>query len=291
MISAGMGAISAITSLFGLGNPFQDSLLAVVDTIVAVADQFNKAKGVFDEKNVPSKEWADGVGGAISMFATAISQINDDSGTDIFECILTGGLSKVFGGDKTQKFISNMIGISNALIEVGKIFNKNTTPFNDNNVPSEDWAKGVGGSIQGFATAMKDMDKMSDFVYVPDPTTGNMILEPVMYMQDLARGIISVGQIFNENKNAFKEDNTPTETWSSNVGGALTSWAKAMKEVNETTKKSFSDAIDIVGGSMEPLPTSLVKMGDIFNASSGFDETKSPSELWSKNVGFFSSIS
>jgi hypothetical protein len=361
MAAGGMALISSITSLFGGSDDiFTDSLLKVVDTIIAVATKFNSIPGTFNVSNVPSEEWAAGVGGAIASFAAAIDLVNAESNTDIFRTIITMGIysagdkteqfktsmmsiaetvvavGKVFdgttkfattgipseewakgvagsiasfataiaavnkesntdifrtilsmgiysAGDKSEQFNSTMISLANTLIKVGEVF-KGTDTFSTTGIPSEEWAEGVGGSIASFGTAIGAIGKTVPFVYVQDPDTGEYVLAPILVMKALAKGIIDVGEIFNANKMAFNEDNTPSEDWSSNVGGALSAWASAMTDVNATTKKSFATAIQLVGGSMEPMATSLVAMAEIFNASTGFEDTKTPSETWSTNV-------
>lgn len=227
LLSSGAGLLSGIMSFFGGDDEFGSSLYNVVDVIIGIAKRFNDTSDVdWDNAKHPSKEWSEGIGLSIMAFSSALKDINSI------------GSFLGFGGMSVEDFNKSIIGISATIIAIGGIFNENKMAFNDKNVPSKDWSTGVGGTIQAFASALKDFEDADIDADDVDDIKEAMV--------GLANSLIEVGKIFNGSAVKFDENNIPDENWSKRLETSL----KAI-----TNSISDDDQLDI----LEDLGKSLNK--------------------------------
>lgn len=111
---------------------FNEAIKVTVQGIITAATEFSKNSGVFDLKNVPKKEWAERVGGALNAFAPALEYITKNAG------IFSGADPELIG--KTIKSTAMGIYISSITLSKGNYEEK----------LKKEWVHGVSDAIQVY---------------------------------------------------------------------------------------------------------------------------------------------
>lgn len=218
-----MTGMSILSKMFGGGDVDLPLFIAkVTDGIISAGNAFagNKVFGA-DTKNYPSEEWALGVGGAIKAFSSVLIDLTQMQMLSDMVSFFSLGAA---GGGKIDLVAFIRTAVSGILI-AGRLFNENKISFSDANIPSEEWAKGVGGSIASFAQALAAMDEAG--INVTDTA------EIISAMKALAWGIMVVGAMFDTTKIKFDLNKIPSSEWSDNVGSALTAFSDGAKNLED----------------------------------------------------------
>lgn len=133
-----MLAANKIMSLFGGGvgpDDFAKAIRTVSLGIVDAANFFSGAKIAF--KGGPSREWAEGVGMAISAFAP------------VYKALSSGGFFSTKVSPEDMK--SGILTISEGIIAAADKFGRNISKFDITKVPSIDWGRRVSSAIMAFS--------------------------------------------------------------------------------------------------------------------------------------------
>jgi len=202
----------------------------------------------------PTKEWAEGVGGAIMAFAKGIAALSEAGG---------GLFGRLFGGgDQSDKIIQIAEAMKIANIILGSV------PWS-NNYPSKEWSKGVGGAITAFADGIK---KLSD----ADIDSG---FDFIMMVSMLSWGIIRAAKILNTFDWANVK-NYPKADWSRGVGEAINAFAKPLAEM----AKYDVTGSDITQG-IRKLSRGLIEAAKIIGKYDWSTATNYPRKDWVEGVG------
>jgi len=155
----------------------------------------------------PTKDWADGVDGAIFMFAKAFAAIS-----------IIEGVVSLFGGDLDfNKFVttaSMSMVLASHLLQLGKW---------DTGYPTTEWAEGVGGSLMKFAEA---------FSNVSDAERGGWFSEDKDFSSFITKSSISMVLASHLLQLGKWDTGYPTKEWADGVGGALITFAKAFADIS-----------------------------------------------------------
>ena len=248
--------ISSIGGFMGFGGmepeEFVDFVKNCSNAIIAAAGEFALNIGNFDLKNVPKKEWAEGVGGAIAAFSNAIAAL-DDVDSDLWE--------------DEEKFANVVKTLSKGIISAAEVFNLNKIPFTTTNIPGEDWVKGVGGAITSFATSIKALDDVDSDLWEDEGAFS-------MAIKNLGKGIIDSAIMFNSNPGIYLLENVPGKEWVAGVKDSFVGFAEIAKN---TDLEDASDNSDY----MVNIAESIVKVSE--NLKGGFFTTF-PSKEWGIGV-------
>jgi uncharacterized protein (UPF0335 family) len=275
-------ALQSITSLGGfLGffggidmDEFTYFIKNVSLALVESANTFNKAAkaNVFDINKVPSKDWAEGVGIALTTFTDTLTKLDELGGW--------------FGTVNVVQFKSMLVGLVAALVAAADEFNKyEGKKFDVNKVPSKDWAEGVGTALVAFTTAIKNLDESG--IDLTNPLDFLMFI-PVM--QNLAMGIIKVGETFSQysTPDLFKMDKVPSKDWAEGVGGSIKAFAEAIKALDDADVDIDADDLYDNDGAvaiMIGLSMGLISVASIFNKYGDvFKTTNFPSSDFGENI-------
>jgi hypothetical protein len=259
----------------------------IVGALVAAGKAFSGSAGIFDPANVPSEEWADGVGGAISAFAISINLLKR-AGINVVDT------DSIWTGKKSANINEAFTNIVGALIAAGIAFSGSSGVFDPANVPGEEWAKGVGGSITAFAVAINELKKAGINVVDTDSFwTGPKQSNIQEAFANIVGALIAAGHAFANSNGAFDPSTVPSSEWAKGVGGSLSAFAIAINELKKagidvvatdsfwTGKKdsNINEAfVNIVGA--------LIAAGHAFaNSDGAFDPSTVPSSEWAKGVG------
>jgi uncharacterized membrane protein YgcG len=196
----------------------------------------------------PKKEWAEGVGGALSAFAGALEKVKP------------GFFDRLFG-DTLQGQINGMIEIARALPKIGNAIGKDVSMYQGG--PDKDWAQGTGDSVIAFATAIAtmadeiDADEINDWIYPMKQIAGVMAH-------------------FAQKLNGQKFDNYPSKDWSKGILGFMEGVAEwdagsdvkgSIKNINAMSNANFKLArsISTIAYSLKKIK----KIPDLTNLYSG----------------------
>ncbi len=255
---------SFILGSFGLGGlaikAGAKGVKTIAQSIVDVAWIFNKNSSAF--KKGPSKEWAEGVGIAISAFAP------------VYRMLVANSIMKIFGGGVGPKEFSTAIKtVSRGIVDAAGFFAKNKAAFI--NGPSKAWSEGVGMAIGAFAPVYK---MLVDF-----PFTGGEKMSKAIIT--ISKGIITAAKEFAKNKSPFKEGNYPSVKWGKGVGAALGAFAPVFKSLSEDTGwfTSGDDVINTMVNAIVKISKAIVRVANIFSYSKA-DWGSYPTKKWSYNI-------
>ena len=202
-----------IMQLFAGSGPspkkFAEAIKIISQGIVDAAGFFAKNNAVFVKG--PSKEWAEGVGRAISTFAPVYKILAAEKG--------------LFGtGVSINKFKKAIITISRGIIESAQIFAKNTAPFKEGNYPSVKWGQGVGGALKAFAPVFKSLSEDTGWFSSGDDVINNMVNGIIR----ISGAIVGVAKKF---KTVKEWNSYPSKKWSWNVKLAIRSFVKLANSI------------------------------------------------------------
>jgi hypothetical protein len=213
--AAGAGLASLVGSFFTGG---EDPLVKIAKSMVDISFVIQAGKW---DGNYPQKDWALGVGTALTLFAAATVVAGGVS--------LASGIISFFTGDKDPllTLTKSMVDIS-WLIQSGKW---------DGNYPKYDWAFGVGTAMALFAaiTIVSGVSGLANkiigfFGGDKDP------------LVSLAQSMTSVSKIFSEGD--FSK--YPSLDWTTNVSKALSAFSNIDVKANSIRNlaNSFRDLSD-----------------------------------------------
>ncbi|NPV12784.1 MAG: hypothetical protein HPY57_13435 [Ignavibacteria bacterium] len=254
-------------------------IIEVSNALLTAGKIFNSAPNVFGG-NYPTEDWAKGVGQSIKSFSEVLIELTKlqmlSDMISFFSLGLAGG-----GEIDLKAFI---ISTSEALIESGRIFSNNKNVSFDGNYPSEDWAKGVGGSIASFAQAIASLKESGVDIDASDLNDDD---GAIAIMKGLSYGLIEVGRIFTGNNIIFDDSKVPSPDWAEGVGGSLKAFAEAIASLKEAgVDIDASDLNDDDGAIaiMKGLSEGLIEVGKIFTGDIIFDDSKVPSPDWAEGI-------
>lgn len=157
----------------------------------------------------PKKEWAEGVGLAISHFASALDSAE-------------GGFVSMLKGESTDQRIALMVKLAKALPMIGIAVGKDSSLYQGG--PSEKWAKGVGGAVLSFSQAIATIN---DEIDLEDISTAIAVMMPLAPLIKYFGMTLSSGTY----------TNYPDKRWSEGVGSFLKTFSELeiMEKPIETT--------------------------------------------------------
>ena len=180
-----------ILSIFKGGLKLEDLtgekgvIRGISTAIVEAAKNFNENKVGF-AGTYPSKEWAEGVGGAIGAFAPVFELLKSrapgffDSGLNISDFTGEDGL---------------IIGIANAIIDAAGAFNKASQGGDIfTGGPTEQWANSISRALTAFQPAW-DLLKQSDVNTGTLRRTFEAIADGMVYLANSIQGVNFTGNL------------------------------------------------------------------------------------------------
>lgn len=205
-----MLAANKIMSLFGGGvgpDDFAQAIRTVSRGIVDAAIYFAGVKVAF--KNGPTKEWAEGVGTAISAFSPVYAALMD-----------TG----FFGSNVSAEDMKNAIlTISDGIIAAAEKFGTNIAKFDLSKVPSKEWGENVGASLQAFAPIFEFMKGSGWW-----KSNSDAVDDMVYGIKSISFAIVGVGELF-----AFVDkavwNSYPTQKWIDGVSSSINGFVNISK--------------------------------------------------------------
>lgn len=211
-------------------------LNVIAHSIVNVSKILNN--GIF--KGGPTKQWAEGVGVALSAFAIAMDN-GMRAGRNIF-----GG-----GGVSPKEFVTFIKSVS-AGINEARISLSNG---NYSNYPSKQWAEGVGIAIGSFANILNTVVNAGKGLFQKIFGGGGIKPEDFSaFITSVATGIITAAKLFN----GVDFKGGPTQEWATSVTNSLMPFIQIYQLSQSLTQTStFSNII-------EHSAKSMVKASEIF---------------------------
>ena len=229
MLADSMGVFSSGPS----PEEFTTAIQVVSQGIVDAADFFAANVSSFDPATAPSKEWAEGVGGAIGAFAP------------VYDVIMNGDW-----GDGVEDLTEGIMAITGSIISVGLLFNAYGGSFDS--YPSSEWSSGVKGSIDSFSGVFKLLDDIDIEVYDLNRIVNTMVSVATKLSQD--PGIWS---------------SYPDSTWVDGMRTAIEGFAKISSNIVDEDLDAFSGGllggdspIDKIADGMHNMAGAYDKLGD-----------------------------
>ena len=110
--------------------------------IIDAGTEFSGTEGLWNEGTYPSKEWAGGVGGSILAFAQAINALKE-AGIDVDADDLKDN----------DGAVAVMLGLTRGIIEVGRVFSKESKPeyWNLDMIPGKDWVSNISNMLESLS--------------------------------------------------------------------------------------------------------------------------------------------
>jgi hypothetical protein len=243
--SFGLGALALVA---GLG-----SVLLISDAIVKASIILGKGKyGIF-----PSKDWAEGVGGSIYMFAKSLAIIT-----------AIEGIGSIFGKKiNFNEFITNIANAMNAASETlskGKWDNKS--------FPSKDWAEGVGESILAFAKSFAIVSGIEGIFSI----FGKKV-NFIEFINNTVSAMNAASIKLSEGK--WDNKSFPSKDWAEGVGGSILAFAQTMQLLDKIglDGKEFQSKTILIANSMNA--ASKIISGGIYGTFPSTDFSKSISDF------------
>ena len=223
----------AMTALFGGGvspDDFKNAINTVADGIIEVSSKF---KGAIFEGG-PTKEWAEGVGGAIGAFAPVYGMLLENSGW------MSSGVSP-------DDFKAAINTVADGIIEVSDKFKGATFEGG----PSEEWAAGVGGAISAFAPVYNAIkDDVDNIEYMNEG------------ILDMTDSIIEVGKRFSKNPDIW--GSYPNEDWVNGIRTSIEGFANIVSGENKIDLDAFEGGL-ISDSPIENIADGMHSMADAYD--------------------------
>lgn len=208
----------------------------------------------------PSKEWSEGVGMALSLFANALDNISPNA----FERLLFG--------DTADQNIKSMVSLGGALYDIGVAVGSDTSVYKGG--PDKRWAEGVGLSISAFASALENV-KPGFF----DKLTGDTLQSQLTAMVMMAKTLPMIGIAIGKDTSMYKGG--PSKAWAEGVGGSITAFASSIAVMADEI-----DVDEVTGWAMSLTPLASL-IGYFGNVLSKGKYDNYPSADWSKGITEF----
>ena len=266
--AVGMSIMTFTNSLSAL-NPgligmfFGDTLQNNIDSILSLGDALKQVSYTIKGGSYtggPSKEWSEGVGMALMLFANALGEISPN----VFERLLFG--------DTADQNIQSMISLGGALYDIGVAVGSDTSVYKGG--PTKRWAEGVGGSISAFAGALGDVEPG-----FWGTITGQTLKSQIQGMILIGAALPLIGKAVGSNTSMYAGG--PSEKWATGVGGTVTAFATAIS--------TLADEID-----MDELPVWLPAVamfapiiGYFGKTLNGMKFDSAPSKSWTDGITHF----
>jgi hypothetical protein len=247
--------------LFGSGptpEQFSEGIITVSKGIVDAARFFATSKALFE--GGPSKDWAEGVGGAISAFAP------------VYTALSSGGWFSVKVTPEDMK--SGILTIVEGIITAADRFGINKSKFDLSNTPSKDWGENVGAALQAFAPIFTYMQENSGWF-----TSGAEAVDDMVYgINSVAQAIVTVAKRFASVKANIWES-YPKGDWVNTVSGTIKGFVELNSSVENVTYASLFKVNNIAGAMVKTART-------LWLGSRYFSKTIDPNYIssLSKNV-------
>jgi len=235
-------------SLFGSDvspEDFNEAILTVTDGIIAVADKLNKNNSVFE--GGPTKDWAEGVGGAIGAFSIVFDTMSSESG--LFTSSKEVVNNMVFG---ISKIVDSIVDTSNKL---GK--------GNFNTTINKEFVSGLSSGVKEYIQLAKYLEEQSDdndavyeAIYGDDPirrvTTGIDLL--ASSYNKLGSSLDKVGNSLSQlNLDKLRELNNQNVSFSNNIQTVESSGGGMLDKM----KSTIDNASDSVTGNSVKVPSNI----------------------------------
>ncbi len=267
--AAVVGVGMLIVSSLGLGylaiKVGASAVKTIAQSIVDVAWIFNKNSAAF--KKGPTKDWAEGVGIAISAFAP------------VYKMMMKGGIMTLFTGvgPSPKQFARAIKTISQGIVDAAWFFSGAKVAFQGG--PKKEWSEGVGKAIGAFAPVYKILAAEKGLF-----GTGVSINKFKKAIIVITNGIIESAKIFAKNTAPFKEGNYPSVKWGQGVGAALKAFTPVFKALSEDTGwfTSGDDVINNMVHGIIRISGAIVGVAKKFKSVS--DWKSFPTKNWSWNV-------
>lgn len=269
---------NGIMKIFGGGGvgpaDFAIAIVTVTRGILTAASEFAspKNKGVW--KKGPTKEWATGVGLALSAFAP------------IYGMLMNNGIMKIFGGGGIgpADFAKAIITVSRGIITAAKEFSSPDNKGVWKKGPTKEWAQGVGMALNAFMpvySMLMNNAFMKTF-------TGKGGVGPEAFSKavvTVSKGIIAAAKEFAKNTAPFKEGMYPSVKWGQGVGAALNAFAPLFKALHEDTGffTSGQDVIDNMVNGIVSIAGAIVRVAKKFSDPS-ISWKSYPDKNWATHI-------
>jgi len=220
------GAIGAFAPVYGMllensgwlssgvsVDDFKAAINTVADGIIEVSGKF---KGAIFEGG-PSKEWVEGVGGAISAFAPVYNAIKDDV-------------------DNLEYMNEGILDMTDSIIEVGKRFSKNPDIWGS--YPNEEWVNGIRTSIEGFANIVSGENKID-----LDAFEGGFIDSPI---ENIADGMHSMADAYDRLGDSIVKFNTSLDGMNLEKVNAFRMLTNNIAVLSAMDSDMFSDMMEVL---------------------------------------------
>jgi hypothetical protein len=222
------------------GATMESRIKSVVSLGDALKQVSFKVKGG-DYTGGPSKEWSEGVGMALMLFANALNEIKPN----VFERLM---------GDTMEGNMKGLISLGGALHSIGQAVGSDSSVYTGG--PDKRWAEGVGLSLTAFASAL---DNVKPGLF--DRLFGDTLQSQIDGMIAIAGALPKIGMAVGKDTSMYTGG--PSESWAKGVGGAVTAFATAMV--------AFSDEGMDTDDILEMIPTimSLAPLMAFFGKTMG----------------------
>jgi hypothetical protein len=242
-----------LMSLLGGGigpEDFAKAIRTVSQGIVDAALYFAGVKVAF--KNGPSKEWAEGVGTAISAFSPVYAALMDNG---------------FFGSNvSAEDMKSAILTISDGIIAAAEKFGTNIAKFDLSKVPSKEWGENVGASLQAFAPIFEFMKGSGWW-----KSNSDAVDDMVYGISAVSLSIVGVASLF-----AMVDKKVwnfyPPEKWINGVKSSISGYIDII-EITSNTKLNQIAKINIIA-------TSMIAVAAIFDLISKSAWNSYPPKKW-----------
>lgn len=227
-------ALNKNSHWYSSGPSVEDMAKAIVTIssgVVTAATIFNKASVAFS--GGPKKEWAEGVGKAISAFAPVYEALNANS-------------HWWSSGPSVEEMAKAIEAISSGIVAAAKTFNSASVAFSGG--PKKEWAEGIGGAINAFAPVYEVLSKSSGWF-----SKGISIDSMSKAIKTISQGIVTSATYFN----SVKFTGGPRKEWVEGVGGAIKTFAPVFDYISKNS--GFFTSGDEVVKSMQKGITSIAQ--------------------------------
>lgn len=229
----GFGTGMALLGVIPFGGTILENGTERVKTIAnAIKDtSYILSDGKYD--GGPTVEWSSGIGMAISTFAYALS--------------VSAASSLLSGNYDPNSFSNFMISVATSMISVANILKNGDW---SGAYPSKQWGEGVSSSLLPFIDAYKAINERKSFLGGLFGGESNDSFGELMTI--IATSMVRVSNILK----GGDFTGGPTEDWSKNIGGALSSFTTEINKLDDDKIdiiENFSDAIRDLANSIKYL--------------------------------------
>ena len=198
---------------------YTDAIRTISKGIVDAAMFFGSKEANVAFSGGPKKEWAEGVGTAISAFAP------------VYKMLVKGGIIEVFAGKGPgiEEYKSAIISISQGIVEAAKVFADASVKFGEGNYPKKEWATGVSIAIKAFSPIFKSLSEDTGWFTSGDEVISDMVNGIVK----VASAIVEVGRKFSNNSK-IDWNIYPSTEWGQGVSQSIESFVSAYSSISDT---------------------------------------------------------